>query len=131
MKPVRSLESREMMQLTQESLEALWKEMAESFKDDAKLYELVADKRVELKNNNLFHIEVPNLFFDSQLKAHQTRILGFLREKTGNEALLFKAVVVVEQVERRAYLPNEKFDELVKVNPAILSLRKLFPDIDF
>jgi hypothetical protein len=45
--------------------------------------------------------------------------------------LQFKVVVAVEHVEHKAYLPREKFDELVKVNPALLSLRKLFPDIDF
>ena len=87
--------------------------------------------KVELKNNNLFTIQVPNLYFDSLFRNYQTEILGFLREKTSNEALNYKAVVVVEQVERKAYMPREKFEAMVKVNPSMLTLRKIFPDIDF
>lgn len=117
--------------LTQERLEQLWKELVERSKGDEKLYELLADKKVELKNNNLFTIQVANLYFESVLRNYQSRILGFLREKTGNESLNYKVVVLVEHTEHKAYLPNEKFAELLKQNPAMLSLRKLFPDIDF
>ena len=117
--------------LTQERLEELWKELIERSRDDEKLYELLADKKVELKNNNLFTIQVPNLYFDSLFRNYQTEILGFLREKTSNEALNYKAVVMVEQVERKAYMPREKFEAMVKVNPSMLTLRKIFPDIDF
>lgn len=130
-KPLVSLENREMETLTQQRLEDLWNELLVKYQDDEKFCALLADKKVELKSQNLFTIQVPNLFFDSQFRDYQGRILGFLREMTGNEALQFKVVVVVEQVEKRAYMPREKFDELLKVNPAILSLRKLFPDIDF
>ena len=129
--PIRSLESREAEVLTQERLEELWKELCEHSKDNEKLYELICDKKVELKNNNLFTIQVPNLYFDSLLKNYQTEILGYLREATNNEVLNYKAVVVVEHVERKAYMPREKFEEMVKVNPSMLTLRKLFPDIDF
>lgn len=130
-KPLVSLENREMETLTQQRLEDLWNELLVKYQDDDKFCALLADKKVELKSQNLFTIQVPNLFFDSQFRDYQGRILEFLREMTGNEALQFKVVVVVEQVEKRAYMPREKFDELLKVNPAILSLRKLFPDIDF
>ena len=51
--------------LTQERLEQLWKELVERSKGDEKLYELLADKKVELKNNNLFTIQVANLYFGS------------------------------------------------------------------
>ena len=130
-KPVKSLECREVEQLTQERLEELWGELVESVKDDEKLHELLADKKVVLKNNNLFHIQVPNLYLDTVLRNYQTRILSFLREATGNELLLYKAVVVVEHVATKAYLPRDKFDEMAQRNSAMLTLRKLFPDIDF
>lgn len=128
---LKDLEHRAVEKLTQERLEELWNELVEKSKNDDKLYNLLADKKVELKNNNLFTIQVPNIYFDSLLKEYQTQILGFLREATGNESLQYKATVVTEYVEKKAYMPREKFDELLKINPAILSLRKLFPDIDF
>ncbi|MBP5548699.1 MAG: hypothetical protein J6X58_07415 [Bacteroidales bacterium] len=126
-----SLQDREVVQLTQERLEELWAQLVESCKDDEKLYELLADKKVVLKNNNLFNIQVPNLYLDTLLLNYQNRILGFLRQATCNESLQYKAVVVVEKVEARAYLPRDKFDEMAKRNPSMLTLRKLFPDIDF
>ena len=130
-KPLVNLENREVEQLTQERLEELWAKLVESSKDDEKFHDLIADKKVELKNNNLFHIQVPNLLLDNYLREYQTRILGFLREATNNESLMYKAVVVVENVAVKAYLPRDKFDEMVQRNPAMISLRKLFPDIDF
>lgn len=117
--------------MTQERLEELWGKLVESCKDDAKLHDLLADKKVVLKNNNLFHIQVPNLLIDNYLREYQTRILGFLRDATNNESLQYKAVVVVEEVAVKAYLPRDKFEEMAQRNPAMLSLRKLFPDIDF
>ena len=125
------LEKREVEQLTQERLEELWAQLVESCRDDQKLYQLLADKKVVLKNNNLFHIQVSNLYLDTTLHSYQDRILGFLRKETGNDSLMFKAVVVVEKVEAKAYLPRDKFDEMVKQNSSMLTLRKLFPDIDF
>ncbi len=119
------------MQLTQEKLEELWAKLIEECKDDEKLHDLIADKKVELKNNNLFHILVPNMLLDNSLREYQTRILGFLRDATNNESLQYKAAVVVENVAVKAYLPRDKFDEMAQRNPAMLSLRKLFPDIDF
>lgn len=130
-KQIRSLENREVEQLTQERLEQLWDELLQSCSDDEKLLDIIKDKKVVLKSNNLFHILVPNLYFDTLLRNYQTRILAFLREKSGNELLQYKAVVVVEKVEAKAYLPRDKFDELAKINPAMYALRKLFPDIDF
>ena len=125
------VETREVEQLTQERLEELWAELVESAKDDEKFHDLIADKKVVLKNNNLINIQVPNLLLDNYLREYQTRILGFLRNATNNESLQYKAVVVVENVAVKAYLPRDKFDEMAQRNPAMLSLRKLFPDIDF
>lgn len=130
-KPLASLESREVEQLTQGRLEELWQQLVENSKDDEKFHDLIADKKVVLKNNNLFHIQVPNLLLDNYLREYQTRILGFLRDATSNDSLQYKAVVVVENVTVKAYLPRDKFDEMAQRNPAMLSLRKLFPDIDF
>ncbi len=130
-KPIQSLENNEIEPLTQERLEELWHKLIENCKDDDKMHELIADKKVVLKSNNLFQIQVPNLYFDTQLRNYQTQILSFLRNATGNDALKYEATVVVEQTKARAYLPREKFDEMSSRNPSMLTLRKLFPDIDF
>ncbi len=120
-----------MEQLTQQRLEELWKDLAEKYKSDEKFYELVADKSVELKNNNLFNIITSNIYYDTLFRNYQNRIQQFLHQATGNEALTYKVVVEVQQQEAKAYMPREKFDEMAHRNPAMYSLRKLFPDIDF
>ena len=130
-KPPTPIENREVEKLTQERLAELWRRLVDNCKDDEALHSLLADKEVELKNNNLFFIYVPNLYLDSQLSKHQRRILDFLRGETGNEALNYKAVVRVEHVERKAYLPRDKFDEMAAKNPSMYTLRQMFTDIDF
>ena len=128
---ISTLEQREAETLTQERLEQLWAQLIEKYADDEKLHELIVDKKVELKNNNLFNIQVPNLYFDTLLQPYQMRILGFLREATHNDMLLYKVVVVYEKTTKKAYLPSEKFEEMASRNPSLLTLRKIFPDIDF
>ena len=130
-KPVVSLDNVEVEQLTQQRLEELWNRFVELSKDDSKLYELIADKHVVLVDNNNFDIQVPNLYLDSVLHGYQQRILDFFRGETHNEMLKYRAAVVVEQVEARAYLPRDKFEEMASRNPSMLTLRKLFPNIDF
>lgn len=119
-------------QLTQTRLEELWGQLIDHLKDDPVVHELLADKRVELKNNNLFHIVVNNLYFDTLLKPHQMKILSFLRQQTNNEQLQYK-LILDESVKQEtvAYQPREKFEEMSKRNPAMLELRKIFQNIDF
>ena len=130
-KRINPLENREVEQLTQERLEELWKQLAENYKDDEKFHSLIADKQVELKNNNLFNIKVPNIYYDKLFHNYQEPILTFMHEATSNEALSYKVVVQVEQHEAKIYLPREKFDAMASRNSSMYSLRKLFPDIDF
>lgn len=130
-KPIRSLDSMEVEQLTQEKLESYWKQLLEENAQDEKFQGLLADKKVELQNNNLFYIKVPNIYFDTLLREYQERIYSFLRKVTNNEILQYKVSVDVEQREVKAYMPREKFDEMAQRNPSMYTLRKLFPDIDF
>ncbi len=123
---------REAEQLTQQRLEELWAQLAAHFKDDAVLYDLVADKKVELNNNNSFFILVSNLYLDTVLKPHQMKILTYLRQQTCNEQLQYKLKLDgSEKQERVIYQPRDKFEEMAKKNPAMLELRKIFPNIDF
>jgi len=123
---------KEAEQLTQERLEELWGQLIDHFKDDDVVHELLADKHVELKNNNLFHILVNNLYFDTLLKPHQVKILAFLRQQTNNEQLQYKLILDgSEKQETVVYQPRDKFEDMSKRNPAMLELRKIFQNIDF
>lgn len=129
--PVEDLSERTVEKLTQERLEELWKELAESCTDDEDMHSLIADKKVVATDENSFDIRVPNIYLDTKLRRFQDRILGFLRSKTGNDALKYKVSVETEKREAVAYMPKEKYEAMLQVNPAMMKLRKLFPDIDF
>ncbi len=129
--PIRSLDSMEVEQLTQEKLEAYWNQLLQDNVQDEKFQELLADKKVTLHNNNLFYIKVPNIYFDTLLREYQDRICSFFRKVTNNEGLQYRVAVDVEQREVKAYMPREKFEEMAQRNPSMITLRKLFPDIDF
>lgn len=130
-KPVIPVEPKEVEQLTQERLEELWNEMVEKYSEDEKFHELVASRNVELKNNNLFFIKVPNNYFDNLFREFQERINDFFHQATGNYTLSYKTVIEVVQQKPVVYLPRDKFESMAAVNHSMYTLRKLFPDIDF
>lgn len=128
---ISALEHREVETLTQERLQQLWDMLIEKSSADEKFHDLLVGKEVELKNNNMFNIVAPSIYFDTLFRNYQDRILDFFRQETGNEAIQYKITVKVEQREAKAYMPREKFEEMSQRNPALFSLRKIFPDIDF
>ena len=116
--------------LTQERLEQLWKQLADKHRDNAALLSLIEDKRVELIDNNTFAVWVPNIVLENDLRKYQDLILSFLREQTGNEVLQYRVQVKMQKREIKPFSAQEKYDYMLKRNPDMAKLRKLFPDID-
>lgn len=117
--------------LTQQRLEELWNMLIENSKEDEKLTELLADKKLEVVDDNHFRIWVNNLYFTSVFRQYQTLILRFLREQTANENLVFTVQLVPQdQQEWKPYTARDKYEFMVERNPSLTTLRELFPDID-
>ena len=126
-----SVALREPEKLTDQRLKEIWANLLEDAKAaEPKLYDLIADKVVTLEDGNHFNIEVPSLFFDTLLLDFRTYIHKFFRNATNNDSIQYRTIVKVEKKAAVVYDPKEKFDVMMNENPAMLSLRKLFPEIE-
>lgn len=122
---------KEIQPLTQEWLEELWKNYAEEHKENATLYNVMHDRRLEIRDQNNFDVFVPNLFLQTELEPFKVELLNHLRKVSGHQLLQLKLVVELGKKEQRAYSPQEKFEAMTKSNPKLIKLKRLFPEIDF
>ena len=113
--------------LTQERLEALWKEAGEALN----LKELLSEAKVTLTEHNNFDIEAQNTIFSNNFKPHKLEVIEWLRAKTGLKMLDARVHVRYVEKDDVPYSPEEKYAAMQARNPHIFELRKLFPLIDY
>lgn len=83
----------------------------------------------KLKGTTIFH-ELPNEGSKIDFESEKHDLLGYLRGKLHNHDIQIE-VTVNEHVENKfAFLPQDKFNRLNEINPALDLLRKTF-DLEF
>ncbi len=118
----------EVKQLTQEDLETFWKEVAA----ELNLEELMKNAIVKLgEQHGTIEIDAQTTYFHEEFKPHKTEVLEALRAKTGMRMLDCKVNQLFVGKDDVVYSPDEKYKVMLQANPAMLSMRKLFPNIDF
>lgn len=118
----------EVKQLTQEDLETFWKEVAA----ELNLEELMKNATVKLgEQHGTIEIDAQTTYFHEEFKPHKTEVLEALRAKTGMRMLECKVNQLFVGKDDVVYSPDEKYKVMLQANPAMLSMRKLFPNIDF
>lgn len=118
----------EVKQLTQEDLETFWKEVAA----ELNLEELMKNAIVKLgEQHGTIEIDAQTTYFHEEFKPHKTEVLEALRAKTGMRMLDCKVNQLFVGKDDVVYSPDEKYKVMLQANPALLSMRKLFPNIDF
>ena len=95
------------------------------------LWETLQNRAVRYQGDNTFAVVVNNSFYEAEIKLHLIEMLTFLRNVSGQP--LLNCHVEVEQVEHEAliYHPRDKYDTMLKSNPALEHFRVLFPDVDY
>lgn len=117
--------------LTQEGLEAVWKEMLEAMHEELpKLYDLLEGKEVQMVGEDDFVVLVSNTYVENEAKAHMVRMLTYLRKRSGRPMLNCSMKVVVQERETRPYSARDKYDAMVLVNPELEVMRILFPNVE-
>lgn len=86
---------------------------------------------LQLADSNTILITTHNVFLQSGLSPYRVKLLTLLRQQTGNERLQCDIKVLIEPVERKAYNPTEKYNEMVNDNPSLARFRQLFSQLDF
>ena len=124
----------EVRQLTQEDLERYWNEVA----TELQLGELMKDATVKLgeqvrlgEKPGLIEVDAQTTYFHDEFKPHKTEVLEALRAKTGMRMLDCKVNQLFVDKDEVIYSPDEKYKAMLQEHPAMMAMRKLFPNIDF
>jgi DNA polymerase-3 subunit gamma/tau len=89
---------------------------------------LSSDKPKIVDQTQIF-IELPNGTMKKEIEREQFQLLKFLRKELNNYSIELKISVNEEIAKKFAYTPEEKYQKLREINPAIDLLRKEF-DLD-
>lgn len=98
-------------------------ELSRLFDDEATTLQLTAP--------NTILITTHNVFLQTTFSPYRVKLLTLLRQQTGNERLQCEIKVLIDPVERKAYNPTEKYNEMLKDNPSLARFHQLFSQLDF
>ena len=118
----------ELHPLSQESLEHYWNETAE----ELDLHNILNNATVHLTDQpGRIEIEATTVGFADDFKPHRIAVMESIRKKSGMPLLDCKVKPLFIQKEDVPYSPTEKYAAMIKLNPHLADLRKLFPQIDY
>ena len=113
--------------LTQDDLDAYWQEAASQLG----LQELLSQALPRLGEKlGTIEIDAQSVVFADDFRAHRIDVMQFLRQKAGMPLLDCKVNPMFVTQEELIYSPDNKYKAMLEANPAMLSLRRLFPDIE-
>lgn len=118
----------EVKPLTQEDLERYWRETG----TELDLADLLSKATVRLgERPGTIEIDAQTTYFHEDFKQHKIDVLEALRKKALMPMLEAKVNQKFVEREEVIYSPNDKYNAMLKQNPKLLELRKLFPVIDY
>ena len=113
-----------------ETLLKVWTEFAEQRKGQVAEYQLLKGK-IALEKNEVT-LSLNNPIQEPLLHAIRTSLIGFLREKLGNNSVMVSGVLRQEAPEKVIYTNKEKFEHLAEKYPLLKELKeRLGLDTDF
>jgi DNA polymerase-3 subunit gamma/tau len=115
-------------------LQTAWNDFAESFKKKNKmnLYSTLIARKPVQEDNSMITFCVSNQVPEDEINSLKTDLLVFLRAEMKNTAIQFNIIVDKNDLERKPYTGEEKFQRLSEKNPALAKLREQFNlEIDF
>lgn len=118
----------EVKPLTQEDLERYWQETAR----ELRLEDLLSQAKVRLgEHMGRITIDAQTTWFSDEFKPHKISVMESLRKKTGMPMLEAKVNPMYVSQEEVLYSPADKYNAMLKTNPNLIGMRKLFPQIDY
>jgi DNA polymerase-3 subunit gamma/tau len=115
-----------------EDLKALWKEYIDQLKKERKLNiaSILSMNNIELENTDQILFTVANEMNKVEVNREMEQLLPFIRKRLNNFAIQIKLSVSENVKEETVYSPTEKYQYLLKLNPALEDLKNKF-DLDF
>lgn len=114
--------------LIQSDLEKYWNEIADEL--DLKL---LMEKGVPKlgEHSGCIEIDAQSTYFHDEFKPHRIDIMELLRKKCGMPMLECKVNPLYLEKDEVIYSPQEKYKAMLQINPKLVELRKVFPQIDY
>ena len=108
----------------------VWTEFAEQRKHQVAEYQLLKGNIVLEKNQVILSLNNP--IQEPLLQGIRTSLIGFLREKLGNNNLMVSGVLEQAAPSKVIYTNKEKFEHLAEKYPVLKDLKERFGlDTDF
>jgi DNA polymerase III subunit gamma/tau len=118
--------------VSSQNLVKVWKMLSEKFKTDKNLYYTLSNKTPEVKENHLITFAVDNKIQKDELEDRKADIMAFVREELKNYHVQLEVMVSDASSITKPYSPKEKYNEMVKKNPALQHLKdQLNLEIDY
>jgi len=114
-------------------LHDLWKDFTESIKDSMpRMYSTLISHYPNLNKNGVIELELSNnAQFDDFNSKIKSELIGFLRDKSGNDSLRVEVKIHKEADDnKKPYTSDEKFKYLSRKNPILNKLKQEF-NLDF
>ena len=113
---------------TKESLLKFWNEYQEKIykKGQQNLGSVLNSCQPEISENFVLIIKVPSKLMADTLHKGTPKLLKFLRESLNNYSISIEPSIDKSIAKKFAYTPQEKFDKLKEINPALQKLKDVF-----
>ncbi len=121
-------EAPECAPLNQEEMLCAWEEFAESKEDFSRQTLEMANPIV--KGESLIEVTLDNAFQQNKIEEIQPELLAFLRTELRNSSIILQiALTAKEQSDSRVFTAEDKLQDLLKENTALLNLMEAL-DLD-
>ena len=117
---------------SQEKLEEMWNEYMEIISARHPSFSSALSKYLpQLKDNYLIEITTDNAIA-AKSSENLKNLIGYLKEKLNNHRIHYKMIITKNIESKTPYTDKEKYDVMVKKNPALKDLKEKFDlEIDF
>lgn len=114
-----------------ETISVAWKNLAEKYVDRVRLYETLSSAKLEIQKGDDYKLVTFRVTNESQKKWIESRLLRDIEQGLCSMAKSKKLRVAVdvkpqEQMQKRAYMPEEQASDLMQSNPEVRNLVKDF-----
>jgi len=117
--------------LTIQQLQAYWQQMVEALRPDLPhLAEQLADRQLQIEDDDRFVIIVNNSYLDAEIRPHLIRMLTLLRRDSQHPLLNCRVQVVYPEHQAVPYTARDKYDTMLQQNPMLDNFKVLFPEVD-
>jgi len=106
----------------------VWKEYHQQLikKGEQNLASIINSNEPKLGENFAVEFFLPNQLMADKMHRGTPTLLGFLRESLNNYGIIINVTVDKTVTKKFAYTPQEKFDKLKEINPALIKLKDVF-----